>query len=172
MIKLEMGERSRESAQKRETPRVIADAMHRKGVARPLTFSWSGCSITRTEPCTTGCQHHTSVNSESKKSDARDVHSQGVFNVFDKSLAPVQWVSYIYIYICTYVRACVHFCECVCLCTLCNQGDFQFIKIPYVVCYVYVCVCMWVCVCVYESVYVNMCVCLSPSLCVCLCVSE
>ena len=93
MIKLEMGERSRESAQKRETPRVIADAMHREGVARPLTFSWSGCSITRTEPCTTGCQHHTSVNSESKQSDARDVHSQGVFKVFDKSLAPVQWVS-------------------------------------------------------------------------------
>ena len=69
-------------------------------------------------------------------------------------------------------RACVHFCDCVCLCTLCNQGDFQFINIPYVVCYVYVCVCMWVCVCIYESVYVNMCVCLSPSLCVCLCVSE
>ena len=32
-IKLEMGEKSRESAQKRETPRVIADAMRRGGVA-------------------------------------------------------------------------------------------------------------------------------------------
>ena len=32
-IKLEMGERSGESAQKRETPRVIADAMHRRWVA-------------------------------------------------------------------------------------------------------------------------------------------
>jgi len=114
MIKLEMGERSRESAQKRETPRVIADAMHREGVARPLTFSWSGCSITRTEPCTTGCQHHTSVNSESKQSDARDVHSQGVFNVFDKSLAPVQWVSYIYIYIYVHMSVRVYISVSVC----------------------------------------------------------
>ena len=144
MIKLEMGERSRESAQKRETPRVIADAMHREGVARPLTFSWSGCSITRTEPCTTGCQHHTSVNSESKQSDARDVHSQGVFNVFDKSLAPVQWVShtvrvYISVIVCAYV-----------LCATKAISNLLTSRMLFVMC-------MCVCACGYVCAYMRVC---------------